>query len=281
MIMKAEIYYFSGTGNSLYIAKDIAVQTGAALFPIASLLDQPTITSGADVIGIVFPVYYVDLPVIVKEFAGKLKNISAKYIFAIATYGGGAGESLHNLSRIIQSHGGKLAAGFGVHMPQNAFRKPWDDPQKIFRHWPKKRERIVHWINLRKSGRSLTDSLLYFIFTPLCALLKRMCKQSFIKHSGAPSDLSLDELIRLNDRSFHTNAQCNGCGICSQVCPVGNIEIKEKRPTWQNRCENCLACYNYCPRRAIEGNVTQKGYFYRHPEVKISEIINQKGNVNP
>ncbi len=72
--MKTIIYYFTGTGNSLAAAKKIAALLGdCELVPIASLQDIPgAITTEADRIGIVCPVYDAGIPVIVAEFAGRL-----------------------------------------------------------------------------------------------------------------------------------------------------------------------------------------------------------------
>ena len=85
--MNIGIYYFSGTGNSLYVAKDIAAKTGGTLFPIASIMDCDVIKIDAEVIGMVFPVYYNELPLIIKRFTEKLDNIEHKYIFAVCTFG--------------------------------------------------------------------------------------------------------------------------------------------------------------------------------------------------
>ena len=65
--MSTGIYYFSGTGNSLYVAKDIAAKTVGTLVPIASVVGSNVIKVDSEVIGIVFPVYYGELPVIIKR----------------------------------------------------------------------------------------------------------------------------------------------------------------------------------------------------------------------
>jgi flavodoxin len=72
-----EIYYFSGTGNSLAVAKDMAENLDARLIPVASTLNQESIHSEADGIGFVFPIYDFKPPQVVEEFIRKLETIDA------------------------------------------------------------------------------------------------------------------------------------------------------------------------------------------------------------
>lgn len=280
--MSIEIYYFSGTGNSLAVAKDIAEKAGGTLIPIASLLDKKMITTDADVIGIVFPVYYCELPIIIKEFAMKLENLKQKYIFSVCTYGGAASASLRILKRIIRSKGGELSAAYGIHMPQNAFYKPGENRQKIYSAWKKKLGLIVNNIKSQAKGMFYSNIVLELLFVPIhLILIKPVCRKSFSKQLNMPYNSRFEELIHMLDKGFSTNIKCSGCGICSKVCPVGNIKIIDEKPVWLNYCENCLACYNWCPNKAIQGGISSKDYYYNHPEVKISEIMNQRANQTP
>jgi flavodoxin len=84
--MNPEIYYFSGTGNSLYIAKKIKEATNGKLASISSVMKQERIRPQADQIGIVFPCYLAQLngiPLIVREFVKKLEGLEGKYIFCV------------------------------------------------------------------------------------------------------------------------------------------------------------------------------------------------------
>ncbi len=102
-----------------------------------------------------------------------------------------------------------------------------------------------------------------------------MFKRGLAKLSNSPKTSTMEELIYKADESFSANEFCNGCGICSEVCPVNNIKIVDKKPVWLNQCENCLACYNWCPNKAIESGLVTKGYYYRNPKVDIKEITRQ------
>jgi len=275
--MSIEIYYFSGTGNSLAVARDIAEKTGAVLIPIASLRDRKQITTEADVIGIIFPVYYGELPIIVKEFAEKLVNLEHKYIFSVCTYGGAAMASLKILGSILRSQGGGLSAAYGVHMPQNSFFKPRENRWKIYSAWKKKLEQIVKNTLDKTKGLFYSNYLLELLFVAIQPILIRpICKKSFIKQTNMPAETRIEELVRTMDIGFETNENCDGCGICSKVCPVDNIIIYDNKPVWMHHCETCLACYNWCPNRAIQGSITSKDYYYRHPNIEISEIIKQR-----
>ena len=278
--MSTEIYYFSGTGNSLYIAKAIAEKTGAALIPIAKFKDSVSIKTEADIIGIVFPVYYMEPPMMISKFAGKLQYIAGKYIFAVSNYGGAAGESLRMLKRILRSNGGELSASYGIAMPQNSFPKPREDRQSLYLECDKRIELIVKNTEMKAKGTFYANPLLELAVIPIHALITRpICIRHFKSISSLPPDSSYEEHKHAMDRNFSINDSCNGCGTCSQVCPAGNISITDKGPVWLNHCEHCLACYNWCPNRAIQGGITTKDHYYRHPGIKLSGIMGQSRQI--
>ena len=122
--MKQVVYYFSGTGNSQCVAEDVAGRLGAELIPIAALKQYHSVKTDAEIIGIVFPVIYGYPPVIVKEFVAGLKTNPDAYVFAVCTFGGSEMSSLRWIQCTLAKQGMTRFAGFGVHMPQNAFHKP-------------------------------------------------------------------------------------------------------------------------------------------------------------
>ena len=166
--MSTEIYYFSGTGNSLVVARDIAGKIDGKLISIPSVIDKESIRTDAGTVGIVSPAYYTRMPGIVERFIGKLTGLQGKYIFAIITVGGIAGDVLQRLSEAIDKRGGKLSAGFIVRMPANYIHDGGALPlflqKMMFRSWNKKADKIAGAI---QSGNNvLTEN-----FNPVMTLL--------------------------------------------------------------------------------------------------------------
>ncbi len=82
--------------------------------------------------------------------------------------------------------------------------------------------------------------------------------------------------IPFSARDFWITEKCTQCGICAQVCPVGNIRLKNGQPVWLAHCQHCLGCLQWCPVEAIQYKKSTLGKKrYRHPEIEIVEIIAQ------
>jgi len=110
--MKARIFYFTGTGNSLVAAKKIAEGIGGCIDPIVRYKEQQTVKINEDVIGIVFPVYLAQiygLPEIVSQFLGKIEYVKNKYYFIVCTYGGYAFQMHFQLLTVVLKLRGHLA----------------------------------------------------------------------------------------------------------------------------------------------------------------------------
>jgi formate hydrogenlyase subunit 6/NADH:ubiquinone oxidoreductase subunit I len=135
--------------------------------------------------------------------------------------------------------------------------------------------RIAADVKALKKGNHL-KGLLNYIFLRLHPRMLPGITANMAKASGLSPDLGRNILIRTADKRYRTNGRCTGCGICAQVCPVSNIELRDGKPVWLGRCETCLACYGWCPQQAIEGGVASAGYYYTNPRIHMKDIAAQR-----
>lgn len=265
--MKTIIYYFTGTGNSLAAAKKIAAVLGdCELVPIASFAKTSgDIIPQAERIGIVCPVYFSGLPLMVAEWAGRLDPAKAQYLFAVITHGGG-GESaallqLDGILRTRQARG--LDTGFGVAMPGNSIMMYEPPSGKKQEEILAKADEAIAGITgpvLRCEKRDLPSSL-------IPRILFTLVHPWFRSHA------------RTDDKKFSVTGKCTSCGTCVAICPAKNIELVDKKPVWKHQCELCCGCIHTCPVQAIQaGTRTEQWQRYRNPEITVAELKNQAGN---
>jgi ferredoxin len=253
----AVIYYFSATGNSYDVAREIADKLGGAR--LLSLVPLMSHTCEEPVVGIVFPVYDWSLPPVVKDFLMGLDVSKAQYIFAVATCNFLPGYALDKVDRLLRDKGKGLNAGFfirmpGTYLPMYGANSPRTQARKLAAK-SKKTDRIARIVRDRRRHR-IEHSLLLF---------DRLLAPKMERHIEHFADM---------DGQFVVETGCTGCGICAQVCPFDNIEIVDQIPRWRHHCQQCLACVHFCPNECIQiGDKTRGKKRYRNPAVPLKEII--------
>jgi flavodoxin len=119
--MSTEIYYFSGTGNSLHVAKELQRRIPeTSLVPIVSLLDKESIETRAETVGFVFPQYAATVPKVVAKVLKKFDPTSAGYLFAIATRGGTVCRAFADVDKLLSKKGRRLDSYFLLTMPSGS-----------------------------------------------------------------------------------------------------------------------------------------------------------------
>ncbi len=258
--MSIGIYYFTGTGNSLIISRELASKfEDAKLIPMTTAIRTGNIVD-SDIIALVFPIYMFGLPRIVRTFIKKLsKQMRGKHIVALAINGGTVAGTLLSLKRKLKSKGLHLSSGFSVITPSNfivEFVVEDEEVHRIFDHSKKRVDEIASLIKLKESNNIDCG-------TP---------KESFIKTEIINRCLS--PLIPIMDITFHSTDACSSCNLCSRVCPVDNITLKNGVPKWHHHCQQCFACINSCPGNAIEYmKLTEGKKRYHNPYIKPADLM--------
>lgn len=260
--MKTKLCYFSASGNSLKVAKDIKdnIDGDARLISIAKAT-QSDIDEDCDVIGLIFPVHAWGAPKLVGDFIQKIKP--ANYNFAVVTHAGMPGDALKQVDKLLKLKDGNLASGFEIQMPSCYI--PWQDAPK---------EEVQ--IKLFKAEQEKVKNIISIVNSATHRGLEKKITGLNWLFSGPIYKSSINNFYRLS-KNFWTDGNCNNCGICAKICSFGNIVI-EAKPKWENKCTACMACIQWCPKKSIQyGKSTVSKNRYTHPDIKISEMMKTNG----
>ena len=289
------IFYFSGTGNTKWAASKLAAATREDLISIAPYmraddsshnLAEPFILKENERLGFVFPVHGWRVPKLVREFICKMKiqrepiqretsdaTIENKakaddslknrpFAYCVCTAGDSIGLTIENLNEVISQNPSLQALGitevsssYSLIMPESYIGLPFMDVD------PKERE-----IRKKENAAQELAVVCEEIFDRkegINRLVKGPIPWFFTKVVGG-----FFEKVLITDKRFHVEKdRCVKCGICANVCPVGDIKGGHgEYPVWLHHkdCLTCFTCYHHCPHHAIEfGNQTQKkGQYY-------------------
>ena len=256
------IFYFTGTGNSLYVAQKIQEKVGGKLIDMTLSLNEEKFNykvEKGEKVGIVFPVYYWSLPTIVSEFIKKLKleTYETPVIYTVITCGSLARNADKDLAKILKSKNLQLNSSYSVKMPMN-YITLYNTPSK---------EDINSSLGLAEEE---IEELIEGI---------KDNKKGYFAKNGPFSTLSffvykLYGMFR-KTKKFYATDECISCGQCERICNSQAIFIKNGKPEWTEKvCSHCVACINRCPSKAIEyGKSTKKRERYVNPNVKFDNNI--------
>lgn len=284
------IFYFSGTGNTKWAASKLAAATREDLISIAPYmraddsshnLAEPFILKENERLGFVFPVHGWRVPKLVREFICKMKiqrepsDASAEnkakaddclknrpFTYSVCTAGDSIGLTIENLNEVIARNPSlqalditEVSSSYSLIMPESYIGLPFMDVD------PKERE-----IRKKENAAQELAVVCEEIFDRkegINRLVKGPIPWFFTKVVGG-----FFENVLITDKRFHVEKdRCVKCGICANVCPVGDIKGGHgEYPVWLHHkdCLTCFTCYHHCPHHAIEfGNQTQKkGQYY-------------------
>lgn len=251
-----KIFFFTGTGNSLYAARQIGSETGkkSELLSIPRLKGKNDELYSASVIGFVFPCYSGGTPKPVVDFI-KNNRFEADYIFAVMTYGKYCGAGVQHFTAIASENGIPIAYSAELLMVDNYL--PLFEMSKQLKNEPSKKvpeqlKKLCSDISAQQKG-----CVKHGFFS---RLVTAMVYRSYLKKHGTfAGDFDVDD-------------NCTVCALCTKICPSANI-ILSKKPVFGPECEQCFACIHNCPVTAIHHRKEKSGKRYRHAGVTVQDII--------
>jgi ferredoxin len=262
--METTIFYFSATGNSLNLTRNLANELGhCEIVPIAKAVCNETVRITTPRVGIVFPVFAWGMPRIVEEFVSKLSFSGKPYIFAIATCVAIQGNTLKDLKKALRLKGADLNAGFAVKAGRSSLMQ-LNSLDNIIIKLDHHRKRI-------KSGEDRLPEMV--------ATIEKLAKHRPETSSWTASVFGsifhgiAVKTFKSTDSAFVVEDSCKSCGNCARLCPRSNIVIENGRPVFLHNCELCHACIQWCPNFAIKHpNFDSTLKQYRNPAINSKDL---------
>jgi ferredoxin len=282
--MNTSIYYFSGTGNSYYVAKELQKRIqNSELIPIVGIINRNEIKCKSDTVGIIFPLQGPTFPNAVKQLLEKIDLTDTRYIFAIATRGGTTCRIREQINKVLKKKGKSLNSHFIITVFNNDPKIMNENNQVYEFHVPTDEE-----ITNKKRQIDVRLDVIKDI------IINKETRHEVDKEYGFKYGFLLEKIVifatkLMESKSiknyFYSDVKCTGCGVCEKICLSKRINLIDGIPRWKDEilCFMCYACLNYCPQKSVQ--INSKWYMksftmvqerYTHPYATAQEIEEQK-----
>lgn len=232
------VLYFSGTGNTRYVAEGIAAFTDDEARSMNELIKTRThkrFHSEKSYV-ICAPIYAWRFPRIVESFIRKSDFWGSDSFYFVATCDSQTGNAGRYLKKLCEDKGVKYCGFSSVTMPEN-YIAMYDAPSE------EGKSEILD----RAYGeiKSIAESI---------SAGERLIDERSMPFGGAATAAVNPVFYSffVSADKFYATDKCVSCGKCAEVCPLNNIALRDGKPQWYTRCTHCMACINRCPVQAIE-----------------------------
>lgn len=238
------IYYFSGTGNSRWVAKKIGKKLNEDVVNIIDINKSDDIhVKEGEIIGFVCPTYAWLPAEIMLNFIKKLSFEKCSFSFLICTCDSEAG----NIGKLLKKNY-SINSVYSIDMPNNYIISSDVDSKEVIDSKLENAEKIINQICIEVSNKNSVCKINKGSFS---VLKTKLVAPLFNKYAR-------------NTKSFTVENSCVSCGLCQDICSVDCIKLVDGKPFWGNYCLQCLACIHRCPKKAIQyGKKSKKfGRYY-------------------
>ncbi len=262
MAEKNVIYYYSGSGNTLSVAKQVAEKLGNTdIISIYELRNDAKVPEKYSRVGIACATWFVRPPRIVREICGKMVLKRDQKVFIIATCGGYDGYVCIDLKAILQKKTDHPVQTFMLPMP----------PDHIvgFSPFPEWADKIYLY-----HAKRATSKIAYKIKNDIPTRNRTGINRKFLTKMSSLYNSLLGVDRDSVEGGFYTTDACTKCGICQKLCKNGNITLTEDGVVWGHDCQQCMACIMWCPNKAIwHPNIPEKRRRYHNPDITLQDMI--------
>ena len=247
------ILYFSGTGNSKYVAKRITDALGDEIVNLNARIkasDTSSIETGERLI-IVMPTYAWRIPRVVRNWLRKTELRGAKQAWFVMTCGSEIGNADKYNRELCAEKAISCMGTAQIIMPENyiaMFSAPQaDEAREIVAQAEPSIDQAIAAIQSNQPFAPTRNNLYdRFMSGPVNPIFYKF----FVKATA-----------------FTVSSACIGCGQCVKRCPMNNVTLQNGKPIWGKNCTHCMACIGYCPVSAIEYGKKSAGQPRYHFEV--------------
>ena len=259
------VLYFTGTGNSRYLARRIAEGLDMPLYDLNACIkagDTAPVQTEQDVV-LVTPTYAWRIPRVVSEWLGKTALTGAERIWFVMDCGSEIGNAAkYNRQLAAQKHLRYMGTA-QIIMPENyiaMFHAPQaEEARRIVEQAEPALQKVLAQLRAGQEFSPLRDTLYdRFMSGPVNPAFYRF----FVKADA-----------------FRATDVCIGCGKCVELCPLNNIRLENGKPVWGKHCTHCMACICDCPKEAIEYGKKSKGkprYHFEALEKQRTERVTKR-----
>jgi len=256
------IFYFSGTGNSLWVAKELGKFYNEKLISVSEELMRPNNNFSYPIcpdekIFFVFPVHSWGVDVLTFRFLKKINLVGYQNqpVFMVCTCGDNCGYTAKIVKRLLRKNSVVLTKAYSVQMPNNYILMSGfnvDDKETEIRKLAEAHNRLRLIIDDISTGKGKG----LYVQGKFSFIKSRIIYPLFRKY-GIKRNL------------FYAKDTCISCRLCIDICPTKSIFMRARTLKWnKNTCVQCTACINRCPVRAIEyGKISETKGRYSHPDV--------------
>ncbi|MFV0520527.1 MAG: EFR1 family ferrodoxin [Lachnospirales bacterium] len=252
-----EIFYYSSTGNSLYVSKSIGLDN-CKYSPISEKLKNNDLSFTDDKIGIVLPCHGLTVPKDVLDFVQNV-TFNTNYLFLIMVYGGSKGLGVSELVKVLEKKNIKVNYVNYIVMQDN----------------------FLPFFEMEKESKNYNDSLveanISIVASDIANGIERLIgsKSSIYPILKPITSIARKYLNGNFDKGFYLDGICTSCEVCSKVCPRNNIEVlkAEKNIKFKSNCSACLSCIHNCPQNIIHLKSEKSSKRFRNKNIKLEELL--------